>query len=307
MFRYLVGRLSQSGLTILFLLTFTFLAIRLTGDPSATLLPLDATEADRIELRQDLNLDEPLWRQYGIFIVKMASGDLGKSYRWEIKVTELLLDRLPVTLTLALLAGALTIGAGVPLGIIAARRRGKAIDHVILAIALLGQSVPIFVTALAGILLFSVELRLLPVAGVDSSLGYVLPTLALGWYGLAAIIRITRVSMLNVLSSEYIVTARAKGLHERTIVYRHALRNALIPIVTIFSLILATLLTGTIVTETMFGLPGIGRLAVDSIINRDFPVVQGFVVFATFVFVGVNLTVDLLYGLIDPRTRSGAR
>ena len=196
---------------------------------------------------------------------------------------------------------------GVPLGVIAATRRGKWQDSFILVVALIGQSVPIFVTALAGMLLFAVNWRMLPVAGVDNPLGYVLPTVTLSWFGLAALIRVTRISMLNVLGSEYILTARAKGLRRGAIVYRHALRNALIPIVTIFGLILANLLTGTIVTETMFGLPGIGRLAVESIVGRDFPVVQGFVIFATLVFVTINLLVDLIYGLIDPRVRVSTR
>jgi peptide/nickel transport system permease protein len=220
-----------------------------------------------------------------------------------VSVREVIVERLPVTLTLAALASCLTIALGVPLGVIAARRRGEWIDSAILFIALIGQSVPIFVTALAGILLFSVKLRLLPVAGVDNPIGYLMPSITLGWFGLAALIRVTRMSMLNVLSSEYIVTARAKGLRPRAIIYQHALRNALIPIVTFFGLVLANLLTGTIVTETMFGLPGIGRLAVESIVGRDFPVVQGFVIFAALVFVSINLAVDLLYGLIDPRIR----
>jgi peptide/nickel transport system permease protein len=307
MLRYSVSRLWQAGLTVFVLLTFTFAVVRFTGDPTARLLPEDATPTDRAEMRADLHLDDPLWQQFGVYLGNVAQGQMGRSYKWRIAVSELLVDRMPVTITLALLAGGLTIFIGVPLGIVAARRRGTWIDQVILMIALLGQSVPIFVTALAGILLFSVELRWLPVAGVDRPSGYVLPALTLGWFGVATLIRVTRVSMLNVLGSEYIVTARAKGLRQRAIIYTHALRNALIPIVTIFGLILATLLTGTIVTETMFGLPGIGRLAVESIINRDFPVVQGFVIFATLVFVGINLLVDLIYGLIDPRTRTGTR
>lgn len=307
MLRYIASRLGQAGLTVLLLLIFTFAAVRLTGDPTARLLPEDASPADRAEMRKDLHLDEPLIEQFGLYLVDVAQGEMGRSYKWRVGVTEILGDRLGVTVTLALLAGGLTVGFGVPLGIVAARRRGTWIDQGIQLIALIGQSVPIFVTALAGILLFSVEWRLLPVAGVDSPLGYVLPAVTLGWFGVAALIRVTRVSMLNVLSSEYIVTARAKGLRQRAIIYRHALRNALIPIVTIFGLILANLLTGTIVTETMFGLPGIGRLAVESIISRDFPVVQGFVIFATLVFVGVNVCVDMLYGIIDPRTRAAVR
>jgi ABC-type dipeptide/oligopeptide/nickel transport system permease component len=254
-------------------------------------------------MRRDLHLEDPLWKQFGHYLSDVATGDFGKSYKWRVSVREVIVERLPVTLTLAALASCLTIALGVPLGVIAARRRGEWIDSAILFIALIGQSVPIFVTALAGILLFSVKLRLLPVAGVDNPIGYLMPSITLGWFGLAALIRVTRMSMLNVLSSEYIVTARAKGLRPRAIIYQHALRNALIPIVTFFGLVLANLLTGTIVTETMFGLPGIGRLAVESIVGRDFPVVQGFVIFAALVFVSINLAVDLLYGLIDPRIR----
>lgn len=307
MLRYSASRLWQAGLTALVLLTFTFAVVRMTGDPTARLLPEDATPADRAEMRADLHLDEPLWRQFALYLGDVFQGQMGRSYKWRMGVSEIMAERMPVTITLALLAGGLTIGLGVPLGIAAARRRGTFLEQVILIFAMLGQSVPIFVTALAGILLFSVKLHWLPVAGIDRPSGYVLPGLTLGWFGIAALIRVTRVSMLNVLGSEYIVTARAKGLRPQAIIYTHALRNALIPIVTIFSLILANLLTGTIVTETMFGLPGLGRLAVESIINRDFPVVQGFVLFTTLVFVGINLLVDLLYGTIDPRTRTAVR
>jgi peptide/nickel transport system permease protein len=303
MFRYVASRIWQAMLTIFLLLVFTFTAVRMTGDPTDRLLPEDATPADRAEMRRDLHLEDPLWKQFGHYLSDVATGDFGKSYKWRVSVREVIVERLPVTLTLAALASCLTIALGVPLGVIAARRRGEWIDSAILFIALIGQSVPIFVTALAGILLFSVKLRLLPVAGVDNPIGYLMPSITLGWFGLAALIRVTRMSMLNVLSSEYIVTARAKGLRPRAIIYQHALRNALIPIVTFFGLVLANLLTGTIVTETMFGLPGIGRLAVESIVGRDFPVVQGFVIFAALVFVSINLAVDLLYGLIDPRIR----
>ena len=306
MLHYVAGRAWQAIITIFILLTLIFSAIRFTGDPTLSLLPLEASEADRNDLRQSLHLDEPILIQFTAYLMDIASGDFGVSYKYHTPVTELLLDRLPVTLKLALMAGGLTIGLGLPLGILAARRRGAFADQAVLFMALIGQSVPIFVISLACILLFSVKLRILPVAGVDNPLGYVLPVVTLAWFGMAAVIRVTRVSMLNVLGAEYIVTARAKGLSTTTIIYIHALRNALIPIVTIFSLIFATLLTGTVVTETVFGLPGLGRLAVDAIINRDFPVVQGVVIFVTLMYILVNLCVDILYGLIDPRTRTGS-
>lgn len=303
---YFVKRLALALLTVLLLLTFTFVVSRSTGDPTASLLPPIATDDDRAALRQLLHLDRPLWQQYAEFLGDVARGNLGQSYRWHEPVTKLIAQRMPVTLTLALLAGSITLVFGLPLGIISARNRGRLADRAILLVALLGQSVPIFVTALAGILLFSVKLRWLPAAGVDLPQGYILPAITLGWFGLASMIRVTRVSMLNALNSEYIVTARAKGLRARTIVYEHALRNALIPILTIFSLILATLLTGTVVTETMFALPGLGRTAVDAITGRDFPVVQGVVLVTTAAFVGINLIVDVVYGFIDPRTRKVA-
>jgi peptide/nickel transport system permease protein len=303
---YVMKRLALAVLTVLLLLTFTFVVARSTGDPTASLLPPIATDDDRAAMRQLLHLDRPLWQQYGEFLADVARGNLGQSYKWHEPVTQLIVDRLPVTITLALLAGGITLCFGLPLGIISARNRGRVADRVILLIALLGQSVPIFVTALAGILLFSVKLRWLPAAGVDVPQGYIIPAITLGWFGLAAMIRVTRVSMLNALGSEYIITARAKGLRSRTIVYEHALRNALIPILTIFSLILATLLTGTVVTETMFALPGLGRTAVEAITGRDFPVVQGVVLVTTCAFVSINLIVDVVYGFIDPRTRNVA-
>jgi peptide/nickel transport system permease protein len=303
---YVARRVVPSLLTILLLLTFTFALSRMTGDPTTSLLPPIASDEDRAQLRSQLHLDRPLWQQYGEYIADSARGDLGTSYRWHAPVAQLILQRMPVTIILSLLAGALTLGLGLPLGVIAARRRGTLVDRAIVGFAVLGQSVPIFVTALAGILLFSVNVRWLPAAGVDSPLGYVLPALTLGWFGLSAMIRVTRVSMLNALGAEYILTARAKGLRANVIVYEHALRNALLPVVTIFSLILATLLTGTVVTETMFALPGLGRLAVSAIVDRDFPVVQGVVLVLTSTFVLVNLVVDMLYGIIDPRTRTAA-
>ena len=307
MTRYFAWRAGQSLLTLLVLLTFIFVAVRLTGDPTSSLLPEVATEEDRAELRQALHLDLPIWRQYVAYVADMASGEFGRSYKWDRPVTEMLRDRLPVTATLALLGGALTLGIGLPLGIVAARYQGRAADFAAQGVALVGQSVPIFVLGLLGILLFSVKLGWFPVAGVDNPLGYVLPSVTLGWFGVAAMIRVTRASMLNALSADYIVAARAKGLRRPQIVYWHALPNALIPIVTIFSLILATLLTGAVVTETLFGLPGVGRLAVEAIVTRDFPIVQGVVVFTTTVYILINLLVDLIYGFLDPRTRQGNR
>lgn len=307
MIRYVVWRAVQSMLTVGVLLTFIFVAVRLTGDPTSSLLPEIATEAERVELRQALHLDKPLWQQYGAYLADMASGKFGRSYKWDRPVAEMLRDRLPVTATLALLAGALTLGIGLPLGVFAARHRGRAADHVALGVAVIGQSVPIFVIGLLGMLLFSVKLGWLPVAGVDNPLGYVLPAITLGWFGVAAMVRVTRVSMLNALQAEYIVTARAKGLRRREIVYGQALPNALIPVVTIFGLILATLLTGAVVTETLFGLPGVGRLAIEAIVTRDFPIVQGVVVFTSVVFILINLLVDVTYGFLDPRTRQGSR
>jgi peptide/nickel transport system permease protein len=300
---FLAKRVMLAFLTVLVLLTFTFVVSRSTGDPTASLLPPIATDDDRAALRQLLHLDRPLWEQYVEYVGDVAHGNLGVSYKWHEPVANLILDRLPVTLTLALLAGAITLGLGLPLGISSARHRGTAIDRAILFFALLGQSVPIFVTALAGILLFSVRLRWLPAAGVDLPQGYILPALTLGWFGLASMIRVTRVSMLKALGSDYVTTARAKGLRGDQIVYEHALRNALVPVVTIFSLILATLLTGTVVTETMFALPGLGRTAVEAITGRDFPVVLGIVLVTTCAFVSINLLVDIIYGFIDPRAR----
>jgi ABC-type dipeptide/oligopeptide/nickel transport system permease component len=306
MLRYAASKFQQALLTIFLLLTFTFVVIRFTGDPTVALLPMTASPEERLELRESLRLEDPLPEQYLAYLGDMATGDFGRSYRWQRPVMEVIAQRLPVTVTLAFWAGCITLFLGLPLGVLAARMRGRASDHLIQAIALIGQSVPIFVTALAAILIFSVNLRWLPVAGTESALGYVLPSATLGWFGLAAVIRVTRVSMLDVLGAEYVLTARAKGLKPHAVLYGHALRNALIPILTIFSLILATLLTGTVVTETMFGMPGLGRLLVESIIDRDFPVVQGVILLTTVLFVGVNMLVDVLYGVIDPRTRRPA-
>jgi peptide/nickel transport system permease protein len=307
MLRYISKRLQQAAITVLVLILFTFVAVRVTGDPTLTMLPQTASDNDRIELRQRLHLDEALWKQFGFYVADIATGDFGHSYKWDVPVRDLLLERFSVTLKLALISGALTLLLGVPMGVAAACWRGRFVDHLVLIVALIGQSVPLFVTAIVSILIFSVKLQWLPVTGISSPLGYVLPSIALGWYGLAAIIRITRVSMLNALSSEYILTATAKGLSRFVIIYHHALPNALVSVVTIFGLILATLLTGTVVVETLFSLPGLGRLAIEAISGRDFPVVQGVVLVTTVIYILVNLGVDILYGIIDPRMASSSR
>ncbi len=283
--------------------TIVFVVVRLSGDPIVLILPPDAPTAEVFRVRREMGLDEPLWVQYLVFLRNALQGDFGRSIHFRQPALAVALERIPATIQLAVTAFALAVVAAVPAGIVAAVRRFSLYDHLGMFLALLGQSVPTFFLGILLLLVFAVWFPLLPIGGTGTPAHLAMPAVTLGAFAMASIARLTRSAMLEVLSQDYIRTARAKGLKERTVILRHAFRNALIPVVTIMGLQFGTLLGGAVVTETIFAWPGIGRLAIQSIFNRDYPVVQATVFLAAVAFVAVNFVVDLFYAVLDPRIR----
>lgn len=303
---YLLGRVLGVMVTILFVAIAIFLMVRvLPGDPARVIAGVLASESDVERIRVQLGLDRPLWTQAGIFLRDLAQGDLGISARTSNPVAEEILARLPATLWLAAAGMLMAVAVGVPLGAWAAARAGTRADLAVSIFVLFGISMPVYWLGLMLIILFSIRLRWLPAAGFEGPLSLILPAITLAAFSVAFIARITRSSMLEVLRQDYVRTARAKGLEERRVEWRHALRNALPPVVTVIGLQFGELLGGAILTETVFGWPGLGRLLVDSIFARDYPMVQGLVIVFALMFALVNLIVDLLYERIDPRVRYG--
>ncbi len=301
--RFLLRRLGQAVLVVVGVSLVVFFVIRLSGDPIYLLLPPTATEADRARLAGELGLDRPLWVQYAVFVKRGLTGDLGRSLRYGQAALPLVLERLPATLELALAALLVSLVVSIPAGIVAAIRRHTAYDNLTMLGALFGQSMPVFWLGIMLILVFSVRLELFPTSGRGGLQHLVLPALTLGLYSTARVTRLVRAGMLDVIGQEYIRTAWAKGLPGRRVIVKHALRNTLVPVVTIVGLELGSLLGGAVITETIFAWPGVGRLAVTAIFQRDYPVVQAAVLVTALVFVACNLLVDLAYGWLDPRIR----
>ncbi len=286
------------------ILTMIFLLIHIVpGDPVTQMLGPDAQSADVERFRHDLGLDLPIRVQYAHYLAGLARGNWGQSYRFRAPVFGLIFERYPATLELSLAALAVCLGIAIPAGVFSASRRGTARDRVTSVLTLLGLSVPNFALGPLLILLFSVELGWLPVSGRGGVSHLVLPALTLGAALAAILTRMVRGAMLEELHSDYVRTARAKGLAERAVLFHHAFPNALIPIVTIVGLQFGTLLAGTIVTETIFSWPGIGRLAVQAIQSRDYPLLQGCILVIALSYVLVNLLTDIVYALVDPRVR----
>lgn len=283
--------------------TLVFVVMRLLpGDPAALMLSEGGGSVEAIaELRAELGLDAPLPVQYGQYLFRLLRGDLGTSLFTHRPVVTTIAEQLPSTIELAVAAMFLAICLGTVLGVVAAVRRDTWLDTLATAISVTGVSVPIFWSALLLIWLLSLELSLLPATGQGGLAYLIMPALVLGFASSGAIARLVRASLLEVLDQDYINTARAKGLRERTLLVRHALKNALIPVITIIGLQFGFLLGGTVVTETIFSRPGIGRLLVNAILWKDFPVVQGVVLLAALVYTLVNLTIDIAYAYLDPR------
>ncbi len=301
MLPYIARRLALSLLTVFLALSLMFGVLHLSGDPVLLLVPTDSTPEYIERVRVQWGFNDPLWVQYGRFISRAALGDFGVSLRYNIPALQLVLERLPATGLLTLVSIVFAVVVGVPLGFLAAIRNGSLADRLSNVGSVLGQSVPSFWLGLLLILLFSVNLGLLPTGGMGTPEQLILPGLTLGLYSLGRIVKLTRSSVLEVLRAEYVRTARAKGLSERVVLYRHVLKNAGIPIVTIIGLQMSGLLGGAIVVETIFAWPGLGRLIVQSIQFRDFPTALAAVFFTAASVSLVNLIVDLLYGLLNPR------
>ena len=289
---------------VLGLVLLTFLLVHaVPGDPVEVMLGESASSADRMQLRADLGLDQPIYVQFGVYLNKLAHGDLGVSIHSKKPIVDLLAERLPATAKLALLALSFAILIGLPLGIVAALKVSQWPDKLANLLSLSISAMPHFWMGPMLMMIFALWLGLLPVSGMESGTAVILPALTLG-FGLAAILtRMTRASMLEVLHEDFIRTARAKGLTERAVILRHALRAALLPIVTALGLQMGSLLAGTVITETVFSWDGIGRLLVESIEKRDYPVTQACVLVVALIYVMVNLATDIIYTKIDPRVR----
>ena len=300
---YVLSRLVQAIFVIVGIMMMTFFLLQVTGDPARAMVPPEAGEEAVIAIRQRLGLDRPLPIQFATYMAGAIRGDFGASLSFNVPASELVLERFPATLQLALAAMVWSLSFSLVLGIISAVRRHRVEDFAATTIALLGQSVPTFWMGIMLILLFGVTLGWLPTSGKTDWTSFVLPAITLGSFTMARTTRLVRSGMLEVLGQDYIRTARAKGLSEWVVIVQHALRNAAIPIVTIVGLDFGTLLGGAVITETIFAWPGVGRLAVEAIFRRDFPLVQADIFYIASVFVLVNLFVDLLYTGLDPRVR----
>ena len=303
MLRFVLSRLVQSLVALAILSVVVFVLARTTGDPLHLILAMSATEEDYAYARRYLGLDRPYVEQYLSFVGKAITGDFGTSIRARRPVSELIRERLPNSLRLATFAMGVTILVAFPLGVLAAVNKGTAIDRAAQVVAVLGQSLPTFWVAIVLVEFVAGRLQWLPAGGVDGFASYVLPGLTLGWFVVAGLMRLLRSGMLEVLDSEYVKLARVKGVIEPRVVWVHALKNALIPVVTFAAIYFSILVTTAIVVETVFAWPGLGRLAYEGISSRDFPVIQAVVLTTAALVAVVNLSVDCLYALIDPRIR----
>jgi peptide/nickel transport system permease protein len=302
--RFILVRCLQSVLTLFAAAVVVFLLGRVTGDPLDVLLPIEATQEDYERVRTHWGLDRPLWIQFLVFLGNVVRGNFGESLSFPgMSAMEVVLGRLPATIELAVLAIGIATVIAVPIGVIAAVRRDSLVDHLGKFVALLGQSLPSFWLAIMLIWVFSVHLGWLPTSGRGDLRHMILPAIAMGWFQVAAVMRLTRSAMLEALDTEYVKLARIKGLPEWKIVWKHALRNAAIVPLTYYGVIVGALLTGSVVAETVFAWPGIGRLAVDAVRARDYTVVQTVVIVFVTIFILSNLLVDLLYAYLDPRIR----
>ena len=304
MIRFVLARLVQSLVALAIVSVVVFILARATGDPLHLILPMSATQEDYAEARRYLGLDRPYVEQYLSFVGKAVRGDFGTSLRARKPVIELIRERLPNSLKLAVFAMGISLAMAFPLGVMAAVKKGTGIDRAAQVIAVLGQSLPTFWLAIILVEFVSGRLQWLPAAGNDAGFAsYILPGFTLGWFVVAGMMRLLRSSMLEVLDSDYVKLARVKGVAERRVVWLHALKNALIPVVTFAGVYFAILVTTAIVVETVFAWPGLGRLAYEGISSRDFPVIQAVVLTTAAIVALISLCVDCLYAVIDPRIR----
>ena len=303
MTRFLFRRFIGMLVTLLVVSVVVFAMSRVAGDPLALLLDEYATQEHEEELARKLGLDKPIYQQYGIYLGDILTGDFGRSVRYAQPVMDVITDRLMATMQLGLAAFAFSLVAGVPLGILSAVKRGSIVDQVAKVVALIGQSAPPFWLGIMLIFLFAVRLGWFPPSGQQEWQSIILPAVTLGWFFASANLRLVRSAMLDVLNTEYIKLAKAKGVSGRAIIWKHALRNAMIPPLTFAGITLGTLVTGSMVTETVFAWPGLGQLAYQAVLGSDYPLLQGVVIIFTLMYVGAAFVVDILYAYIDPRIR----
>ena len=303
MVAYIIRRFIQSFLVILGVSIVVFLISRVSGDPAQLLLSMYATEEDVDAFRKIMGLEEPLIVQYGKFLSHALRGDFGSSYNHHLPVSYLIITHLPATIQLAVTSIAISVIIGIPAGIITAVRRGTLVDRVVTFIVLIGQSAPVFWIGMMLILIFSIKLNWLPAGTSGTWKHIVLPAVALSAYSITMVTRVTYASMVHTLQQDYITFARSKGLSPLPVLLRHALRNAVIPVLTLLGLQTGVLLGGAVITETIFAWPGLGRLAVGAVYNRDYPLIQGTVFLVSVGFVVINTLLDFTYHLVDPRIR----
>lgn len=306
MLAYVAKRLGLAIVTLFGVSLIAFALVQaLPGDPARTIAGLLASPEEVERVRERMGLDQPVVVQYQRYVTNLVQGDLGISARTRQPVAEEIAARLPNTIELAVVATVVGSILGIIGGTVAARHRNRFLDHVISIGSVMGISMPVYWLGLLLILLFAVNLGWLPAAGADQASSIILPGVTLGLFSMALVGRMTRASMLEVLEQDYVRTAQAKGVAERNVVYRHAMRNAFIPVLTIVGIQFGSLLGGAVLTEFVFAWPGIGRLLVDSIFARDFPVVQGIIIVFALMFIAVNLLVDVLYSYVNPKIRLG--
>ena len=304
LFSFLGARLLRALVALWLVSTVVFVVMRLSGDPVPLLLPPDAPRSEIFRVRRELGLDRPLPVQYAVFLGNLLQGDFGRSIHFRQPAMRVVQSYLPATLELGLAAFMLATLIAVPIGVVSAVKRNSLLDHGTMTLALVGQSAPTFFLGILFILIVSLQLGLAPTSGRGTWAHLLLPALTLGAFAMASIARLTRSAMLEALGADYVRTARAKGLSEAFVVAKHTLRNAALPVVTITGLQFGTLLGGAVVTETVFAWPGIGRLAIQSIYNRDYPVVQATVFLSAVMFIVLNFVIDVVYGVLDPRVRA---
>ena len=280
-----------------------FALVRLSGDPIQIMAPAEATQKDIELMRQAMGMDRPWVVQYWRFISNAVQGDFGKSVRFRRPAMELIAERYAATLELGGLAVLVVIAVALPVGVYSAVRRGSSLDYVARGFAALGQAVPPFWLGLVLVLIFGVLLHWLPTSGRGTPLHLLLPGLTLGWFAVAGLMRLTRSSMLDVLGSEYVKLARIKGLPEHTVIWKHAFKNAALPVVTFAALLFVAMLNGSIIVETVFGWPGLGLLVMEAVDSRDYPIVQAVVMVLSAMYIGINLVVDVLYAYLNPKIR----
>jgi peptide/nickel transport system permease protein len=301
--RYILHRLLQ-GIVLLFMVaTVVFFLGRLTGNPVDLMLPEDATPEDRISMIRALGLDGTLWQQYVIFVGDALQGNLGNSIRMRQPAVEAFFSRLPNTLAIIPWAILLAMCIGIPLGVIASLNRGNVLDRVAGGVAVMGIATPSFWLGIVLIFVFSVELGWLPSGRMGGPEHYVLPVITLAVFLIAGFMRLVRSSMLEVMDSEFVKLARIKGLHEGVVIWKHCLRNALIPVLTLWGVFVGNLITGAIIVETVFAWPGVGRLTYEAVIYRDFPLLQACIILKATLILTINMVVDILYAYVDPRIR----